>query len=192
MAVEVDARGLACPLPVINTRNALEEIEEGDITVVIERSEGRQNVQRFAESQGCAVEVEEKDGLYYIHIHKEKTEREAAPAQSGDVIFITTDVLGTGNPELGAILMKAFLNTLWDTSPKPQKILFLNDGVRLTVEGSDVLDTLNLLEKEGVEIFSCGTCLEYYGLTDRLRAGQVTNMYDTVDSLLNAEKVIKI
>jgi len=192
MAVEVDARGLACPLPVINTRNAMEEIEEGDITVVIERSEGRQNVQRFAESQGCAVEVEEKDGLYYIHIHKEKTEREAAPAQSGDVIFITTDVLGTGNPELGAILMKAFLNTLWDTSPKPQKILFLNDGVRLTVEGSDVLDTLNLLEKEGVEIFSCGTCLEYYGLTDRLRAGQVTNMYDTVDSLLNAEKVIKI
>ena len=192
MAVEVDARGLACPLPVINTRNAMEEIEEGDITVVIERSEGRQNVQRFAESQGCAVEVEEKGGLYYIHIHKEKTEREAAPAQSGDVIFITTDVLGTGNPELGAILMKAFLNTLWDTSPKPQKILFLNDGVRLTVEGSDVLDTLNLLEKEGVEIFSCGTCLEYYGLTDRLRAGQVTNMYDTVDSLLNAEKVIKI
>ena len=88
--------------------------------------------------------------------------------------------------------MKAFLNTLWDASPRPGKILFMNDGVRLTVEGSDVLDTLHLLENEGVEIYSCGTCLAYYELTDKLDVGQVTNMYETVESLLSSDKVIKI
>jgi selenium metabolism protein YedF len=88
--------------------------------------------------------------------------------------------------------MKAFLNTLWDTEPKPAKILFLNDAVRLTSEGSEVLDSLKLLEEAGVEIFSCGTCLEYYQLKDKLRVGLITNMYDTVDSLLSTGKIIKI
>ncbi|MBN2239635.1 MAG: sulfurtransferase-like selenium metabolism protein YedF [Dehalococcoidales bacterium] len=192
MATEIDARGLACPLPVIRTKKALERIDEGSITVIIERPEGSQNVQRFAESQDCQVEVEEKDDLYYLHIHKSKTEKTAVLKQSGDVVLITTDSLGTGDRELGEILMKAFLNTLWDVDPKPKKILFLNDGVRLTIEGSEVLDTLKLLEKEGVEIVSCGTCLAFYGLTEQLRVGQVTNMYDTVESLLNSDKVIKI
>jgi len=88
--------------------------------------------------------------------------------------------------------MKAFLNTLWDAEPKPAKILFLNDAVRLTTEDSGVLDSLKLLEEAGVGIFSCGTCLEYYQLKDKLKAGLMTNMYDTVDSLLYAGKVIKI
>ena len=88
--------------------------------------------------------------------------------------------------------MKAFMNTLWDVEPRPAKLLFLNDAVKLTIEGSDVLDSLQLLEKAGVEIFSCGTCLDFYHLTDKLRVGQITNMYDTVDSLLSAGKIIKI
>jgi len=189
---ELDVRGLGCPLPVVKTKKALESMEEGELTVLIERPEGCQNVQRFAGSQGCAVEVEEKDGLFYIHIHKEKTEQSDSPKQSGDVVFITTDCLGTGDRQLGEILMKAFLNTLWDAEPKPAKLLFLNDAVRLTTEGSEVLDSLRLLEKAGVEIFSCGTCLEYYELKDKLEVGMVTNMYDTVDSLLSAGKIIKI
>ncbi len=192
MIREIDARGLACPLPVVKTKRALEEIDEGKITVIIEREEGCKNVMRFAESQGHTVTLDKKEDLYYITVSKEKTESEAVPEQSGNVIFITTDRLGTGDERLGAILMKAFLNTLWDTSPKPRKLLFLNDGVRLTVEGSEVLDTLKLLEKEGVEILSCGTCLEFYGLTKELRVGQVTNMYATVDSLLKADKIINI
>jgi selenium metabolism protein YedF len=104
----------------------------------------------------------------------------------------TSDRLGTGDERLGEILMKAFLNTLWDNEPKPAKLMFINDGVRLTTEGSEVLDTLRLLEKDGVEIFSCGTCLEYYKLKDDLRVGKVTNMYETVHSLMDAGKVIKI
>ena len=192
MTIEIDARGLACPLPVVKTKKALEEITEGDITVIIERPEGSQNVQRFADSQNCPYEVEEKDGLFYIHIHKGETETNEAVKKSTNVVLITTDRLGTGSEELGKILMKAFLNTLWDASPRPGKILFMNDGVRLTVEGSDVLDTLHLLENEGVEIFSCGTCLAYYELTDKLDVGMVTNMYETVESLLSSDKVIKI
>jgi len=192
MTIEVDARGLACPLPVIKTKKALEGIEEGDVTVIIERPEGSQNVQRYADSQNCPYKLEEKDGLYYIHIHKEKTETDETIKNSSNVVLITTDRFGTGNEELGKILMKAFLNTLWDTSSRPEKILFMNDGVRLTVEGSDVLDALHLLENEGVEIYSCGTCLAYYELTDQLQVGQVTNMYETVESLLSSDKVIKI
>jgi len=192
MAVELDARGLNCPLPVVRTKKALEGLEEGELTVLIERLDGYQNVKRFAESQGCKVTVNEKEGLFYIHIHKEKMGQPASPRQSRDVVFITTDRLGTGDQQLGEILMKAFLNTLWDAEPKPAKLLFLNDAVRLTTEGSEVLDSLKLLEKAGVEIFSCGTCLEYYQLKDKLKVGLVTNMYDTVDSLLSAGKIIKI
>lgn len=192
MTKEIDVRGLACPLPVIHTKKALEEIDEGDVTVIIEREEGNQNVQRFAKSQGFPVNVEKKDGLFYIHIQKIKQQKESVIKQSGNVIFITTECLGTGDEKLGKILMKAFLNTVWDADPKPRKIMFLNNAINLTIEGSDVLDTLKLLEKDGVEILSCGTCLEFYGLKEKLRVGQVTNMYDTVDSLLKADKVIKI
>jgi len=190
--IEIDARGLNCPLPVVRTKKALEGIEEGELTVIIERPEGCQNVRRFAESQGCGVTVAEKDGLFYVHIYKKKAVKSASPGQSKNVVFITTDRLGTGDRRLGEILMKAFLNTLWDAEPKPARILFLNDGVKLTTEGSEVLDSLKLLEKAGVQIFSCGTCLEYYQLKDKLKVGAVTNMYDTVESLLSADKVIKI
>lgn len=192
MTIEIDARGLACPLPVVKTKKALEGIEEGDVTVIIERPEGSQNVQRFADSQYCSYEVEEKDGLFYIHIHKGKTATNETVKSSSNVVLITTDRLGTGSEELGKILMKAFLNTLWDASSRPGKILFMNDGVRLTVEGSDVLDTLHLLENEGVEMYSCGTCLAYYELTEKLDVGMATNMYETVESLLSSDKVIKI
>ncbi len=107
-------------------------------------------------------------------------------------VLITSDRLGTGDERLGGILMKAFLNTLWDTEPRPEKMMFINDGVRLTSESSEVLDALNLLEQTGVEILSCGTCLDYYKLREKLKVGQVTNMKATVGSLLTSEKVITI
>ncbi len=189
--IEVDARGLPCPRPVINTKKALEQIGEGQITVLVDSPESRENVRRFAQSQGCQVEVTERDGVFHLVIVKGQP-TQAETKKSSDVVLITGDRLGTGAKRLGEILMKAFLNTLWDAEPKPAKLLFINDGVRLTTEGSEVLETLHLLEKEGVQIFSCGTCLEYYHLKENLRVGLVTNMYDTVDSLLSAGKVIKV
>ncbi len=187
----VDARGLPCPQPVTKTKKALQEIGQGTITVLVDRPEASENVQRFARSQGCQVKVTEKDGVFSLDVTKGQTIKEK-PEKTTDVIFITTDRLGTGDERLGEILMKAFLNTLWDNEPKPAKMIFINRGVRLTTEGSEILDTLKLLEKDGVQIFSCGTCLEYYKLKDDLRVGHVTNMYEIVHSLMDAGKVIKI
>lgn len=187
----VDARGLPCPQPVIKTKKALQEIEQGTITVLVDRPEASENVQRFAQSQGCQVKVTEKNGIFSLDVTKGQPAK-AETKKTGDVVFITSDCLGTGDERLGEILMKAFLNTLWDTEPKPGKMIFINSGVRLTAEGSEVLDTLRLLEKDGVQIFSCGTCLEYYKLKDDLRVGHVTNMYEIVHSLMAAGKVIKI
>ena len=188
---EIDVRGFSCPIPVVKTKKALEETKEGAITVLVDSPESRENVQRFARSQGCQVEVIEKDGIFYLNIIKGEPVQPQV-RKSSDVVLITSDRFGTGDDRLGEILMKAFLNTLWDTEPKPAGIMFINDGVRLTTEGSEVLETLELLEKEGVEIFSCGTCLEFYGLKEKLKVGLVTNMYDTVQSLLSAGKVIKV
>lgn len=109
-----------------------------------------------------------------------------------DVVCITSDLFGVGDKELGKILMKSFLNTLWGHEPRPAKLLFHNRGVMLTTEDSDVLETLELLEKEGVEILSCGTCLAFYGIKDKLRVGRITTMPETVDILLTAGTVINI
>lgn len=108
------------------------------------------------------------------------------------VVLITGSRFGSGDEQLGEILMKAFLNTLWDSEPRPEMIIFINDGVRLTTTGSEVLDALKLLEQAGVELLSCGTCLDYYNLREKLEVGQVTNMKATVNSLLASEKVIRI
>jgi len=203
MIKEVDVRGLPCPRPVISTKKALDEIKEGTITVLVDNPESKENVRRFANSQGCKVNVEEKEGVFYLEItkgHPDETEKRSEVevkegfkrAINADVVCITTDRFGTGDEELGEILMKAFLNTLWDYQPRPAKLLFINNGVMLTTEGSEVLDALKLLVKEGVEIFSCGTCLDYYGIKEKLRVGKVTNMYETVDALLTAGKVVNI
>jgi len=110
----------------------------------------------------------------------------------GTVLLVTSDRLGEGADELGRILMKSFLNTVWDSETKPERIIFLNAGVRLAVEDSEVLDTLALLEASGVAVLSCGTCLDYYNLREKLKAGQVTNMKAIVASLLNADRVIRV
>jgi selenium metabolism protein YedF len=189
---EIDARGLPCPQPVIKTKKALEELEAGQITVLVDSPESCENVRRFAQSQDSKVVVREEGGVFYLDITKEASRRTEPKTAGGEVILITSDKFGVGDERLGEILMSAFLNTLWDYEPKPAKLLFINNGVRLTTEGSEVLETLELLEKKGVQVFSCGTCLEYYNLGDKLKVGLVSNMYATVDALLQATKVIKV
>jgi selenium metabolism protein YedF len=187
----VDARNMPCPEPVVKTKKALEEITEGQITVLVNSTEAYQNVQRFAKSQGCDVKVLEKDGVFTLEIIKLKSVEEKGPAVSA-VMLIASDQLGTGDEALGQLLITSFINTLPESKNKPSKMLFINRGIMLTTEGSRVLDTLLQLESEGVQIFSCGTCLNHYQLKEKLKVGKVTNMYDTVDSLLAAEKVVRI
>jgi len=187
----VDARGLPCPRPVIETKKALKEIGKGSITVIVDRPEASENVQRFAKSQGCKVKVSQKEGIFRIAISKAQPMQ--VEAKKHDiVIFITGDHLGTGDEKPGRVLMKSFLSTLCDNEPKPAKIILMNSGVKLAAEGSDVLEALLLLEGDGVKIFSCGACLEYYKVKDALKVGKINDMYYTIQSLMSASKVIKI
>ena len=193
----VDARGLACPQPVLMTKEALETLEEGIITVLVDNMASRENVKRFAQRMGCTVDIAEKDGIFELRIVKGYTcqlpraQEEAREGREGPVILITSHKLGE-EEELGRLLMKGFLSTLREASRRPSRLLFMNTGVFLTVEDSPVLGVLKELEAKGVEIYSCGTCLDYFGLKDRLAVGQITNMYDTVENLTGASLVVRL
>lgn len=195
MSNEIDCRGLACPQPVIRTKKALEAIAEGTVTVRVDNAESRENVKRFAASQGFDVAVREEAGSHVLTITKKRDcglAPQAGAAEGPTVVCITTNVFGKGSDELGGILMKAFLNTLWDHQPRPSKVIFINAGVFLTTEGSDVLDSLNLLDAEGVEILSCGTCLAFFGIKEKLKVGKVSNMHEIVAALMAAGRVISL
>ena len=191
----IDAKGLACPQPVINTKRALEEIKEGILTVIVDNVAARDNVRRFAESQGCTVTVEEANGDYHLEITKGLVvEAESKPREvkgnDNIVIYINSNVMGFGDDELGKILMGAFLKTMIGAEPSPKKVIFINSGVKLVTEGSEVLESIIEMEKKGVEVLSCGTCLNFYGLKEKLRVGVISNMYDIIESLIEADKVI--
>lgn len=195
MAKEIDCRGLSCPQPVINTKKALEALAEGTVTVLVDNPESRENVKRFATNQGCEVAVTEKGGAYALTITKKpgcSLTTQAGATEGPTVVCITTNVFGKGSEELGAILMKAFLNTLWDYQPRPAKLIFVNAGVFLATEGSDVIDSLQLLDREGVEVLACGTCLAFFGVKEKLKVGKVSNMHEIVASLITSGRVINL
>ena len=192
MIKELDARGLFCPQPVLQTKNMLEEMSEGILMVMVDNTIARENVKRFAESNGCSVKVEEKTGEYLLTIIKGEVPEvnNNIKAGVGQIILISTDVLGKGDRKLGETLMEAFIYTLVDAKPSPQKIILLNEGVKLATYGSPVLEPLEILQNKGVGILSCGTCINFYQLKDKLKIGTITNMVEVVESLSNADKVI--
>lgn len=201
MSETIDCRGLACPEPVLRVKAALEAAPAGAVSVRVDDPAARENVRRFAESQGCAVEVRD-DGPGWIVTAVPggacaqaqalaESEAAAAPEPTPTAVLITSDGLGP-DPELGKILLRAFLNTLGQASRRPAKLLFLNRGVFLTTEGSEVLEALAELERGGTEILSCGTCLEFLGRKGALRVGKVSNMYDTVETLTGSYRVVSL
>lgn len=111
---------------------------------------------------------------------------------TGTIYVITQDTLGHGKVELGEVLMKGFIYTLLEIKPMPKAILFMNGGILLTVEGSPVIGNLEKLEQAGVEILSCGTCLDYFEVKDKLAIGGITNMYTIVEMMSAASKVITL
>lgn len=190
---EIDCRGLACPQPVITTKKALEEMKEGDLLVIVDNPTARDNVQRFAQSQGATVKVEMKGEDFLLHIRKTETQGRGHRMMEAQkvVVYINSHVMGFGEEALGRILMKSFLKTLLDLQPIPSKLIFINSGVRLTTEGSEVLESLRILSDKGVEIMSCGTCLDFYGLKEKLKVGVISNMFDIAQSLLEADRLIR-
>ena len=199
----IDCRGLACPLPVVNAKKASEELHAGDVlTVLVDNEIAVQNLTRFAEHKGLRVSAEKKSDREYAVIMdisgaaaEEPKEEEVAcvldTRRKGMLVVLSANVMGTGDPKLGTSLMKAFVFALTKQDQLPDTILCYNTGAHLTCEGADTLEDLKLLESEGVTILTCGTCLDFYGLKEKLAVGGVTNMYDIVERMESATTIIK-
>ena len=199
----IDCKGMACPLPVVNAKKASEELRSGDVlTVLVDNEIAVQNLSRFAEHKGFGVCAEKKGDKEYAVIMtisgaaaEEPREEEIACAvdsrRKGMLVVLSANTMGSGDPKLGTSLMKAFVFALTKQDQLPDTILCYNTGASLTCEGADTLEDLKLLESEGVNILTCGTCLDIYGLKEKLAVGGVTNMYDIVERMENAARIIK-
>jgi len=189
----IDARGMACPMPVINTKKVLEAMEEGPVITLVDNEAAKDNVKALANSMGCGVEIEQEGNEYRVHITKKSVKMSSDDLGTDNtVLLISASELGRGSAELGDILMKSFVFTLVESDKVPQTILFVNGGVYLTCADSAVLEHLINLRNRGVEILSCGTCLDYFNLKDKLAVGQVSNMYTIYEKMSAADKVITI
>lgn len=187
----IDARGLQCPQPVILTKKALEEIEAGEIVTIVDNLTAKENVSRLASNLSYEHGIEEKEGCYYITIKKSGTVPTSQESKEF-VIVVTSDKLGGGEEELGRLLMKTYTYTLNETKPYPKAVIFMNSGVKLVVEGAETLENIQKLQEKGIEIISCGTCLDYYKIKDKLQVGIIGNMYTIVEYMHQAAKVINI
>jgi len=174
-------------------KEALETLKEGELILIVDNPSSCDNVERFVRSQGCLVDVERRGQDFYLHIQKVKLSDEGKSSQKREkvVVYINSHLLGIGDEALGSFLMKAFLKTLMDLERRPDRLILINSGVQLASEDSKVLETLMVLSEKGVEIVSCGTCIDFYGLKDKMKVGAISNMYDILQSLLEADRVIR-
>lgn len=200
--ITVDAMGKACPMPVVMAKKAIGELGgAGEVEVKVDNEIAVQNLTKMANSGNYDVKSEKiSDGEYKVVITV--GEGGAAAIENYDatacstgkkttVVVISSDCMGAGNDELGASLMKAFVFALTQQDILPDKILLYNGGVKLAVQGAPTVEDLKNLEKAGVIIEACGTCLNFYELSDKLAVGSVTNMYAIVESQLLADNIIR-
>jgi selenium metabolism protein YedF len=201
---KIDVRDLACPGPVLKLRDLL-GAGEREITMHVADELCRSNVTRFAASRNAETEVEDPgDGSFVIRINAGENSTsfrageeaflvsEAAATEAGPrVVQITAGTMGSGDDELGALLLRSFLKTQAELERKPDAVLFYNDGVKLCCEGSNLLDDLRGLEAAGVEIIACGTCLNFFELADQLRVGRVTDMLEIAGRLADAGSIVR-
>ena len=201
MKKTIDAMGQACPKPVILTKQALDEMEEGTVDTRVDNEVSKNNLMKLAENMALEAAFEEQDGAYLVTMRKTAdavsvpdesiTCDMGSPQNTAPCIAVMRDTLGSGSDELGAILMKSFLYTVSQTKPLPQTMLFLNGGVNLTTKGSPVLEDLRALSDAGVEIISCGTCLDFFNKKEDLELGEISNMY-TIYEKMAAHKTLVI
>lgn len=193
----IDCRGLSCPQPVLETKKAMDVMQAGTIEVIVDNETACENISLFAAKRDWSVEsVLREDENIHITLSRisgadENASGSVTTEKEKYLVYIASDTVGRGNEELGAVLMKAFIKTLSEMSPLPGRIIFLNSGVKLAIEGSFALEALSALENQGVEIFSCGTCLDYFRFKDKLRVGKVTNMFEIVSSLKDFNRVVQ-
>jgi selenium metabolism protein YedF len=199
MSELVDARGLACPAPVVKTRDALKG-GATDIEVLVDNPTARDNVCRFASSQGFEAVVMEEAGYFRLRLsgtgaEPKETGEDAItcePTGGKTVVVLSSDIMGRGDDELGKILIKAFLNTLAESDPPPWKIVLFNRGVLLAAQGEDTVEPLSNLGRLGVDILVCGTCLDFFALKEKVAVGTVSNMYEILTTMLTATNSVTI
>ena len=196
----LDARGMACPLPVVNAKKAAEGLHPGDTLIVrVDNEIAVQNLQRFAQHMGFSAageKVSDSEFTVTMAIGGEaKAEPEIAcnldTRKKGMLVVLSGNTMGSGDEKLGKALMKAFVFALTKQDVLPETILCYNTGAYLTTDGADTLEDLKLLESEGVTILTCGTCLDFYGLKEKLAVGGVTNMYDIVERMEAASTIVR-
>lgn len=200
--VVVNAVGDQCPIPVVKATKAIKEMKEaGIVEVHVDNEIAVQNLTKLANSKNLQSSAEKKEEkLFVVTITMDGAIEESAqdeciscaPDKRGNtVVAIASERMGHGNDELGKVLMKGFIYALSQLDELPQTILFYNGGATITCEESPSLEDLKNMEAQGVEILTCGTCLDYYGLKEKLAVGSVTNMYTIVEKLSQADKIIK-
>lgn len=210
---ELNCKGLACPQPVLETKKALEELPaEAELIVRVDNPVSKENVAIFAANAGHRVETDENNGEFILRITKGRAgliqERKRGPRPPADAdekpaarsksapaqttFLITSNLFGQGSPDLGQVLMKSLFVTLAGQDTPPEALIFINTGVYLSTEGSPVQEHLQKIAAGGTVVLSCGTCLDYYKLKEKLAAGRVSNMYEIIEQLGRAEKVITI
>ena len=206
----VNAMGDACPIPVVKTKNAIKElIGAGMVETLVDNEIAVQNLTKMAQQKNYGVRSEKLGENQYRVIMtigesadeagaeavEEETTAEETCMPDGrkgnKVVVISSSYMGTGDDELGAVLMKGFIYALSQQDELPKTILFYNSGAKLTCEMSPTLEDLMYLEANGVEILTCGTCLNHYGLTEKLKVGGVTNMYVITEKMMQADLIVK-
>ncbi len=190
----VDARGYSCPKPVTMTRESYDKAPDGArLDALVDTPVQAGNVRDSIRKAGGKAEIVEKDDYYVVEIVKVQSNACEMPhgaIGSPHVIYISSSTMGKGNDELGAILIKAFINTIKDASPLPSHVIFVNSGVLLTSGDEPIVDSLKHLEGMGVEILSCGTCLNFYNRAEHLKVGSISNMFDILQTLTSASRVV--
>ena len=216
--IHVNALGDACPIPVVKTKNAIRELNgSGEVEVLVDNEIAVQNLAKMAKQKGYGMEArkleEQKYSVLFTVKGDSETEKDSSDKSDSNrenpvleqpeavcipdsrsrdsLVVVSSDKMGEGNEELGRTLMKGFLYALTQQDELPGCILFYNGGAKLTCEGSASLEDLHMLESQGVEILTCGTCLNFYGLSEKLQAGGVTNMYVIAEKMSQAGRIIK-
>ncbi|GHU48343.1 sulfurtransferase-like selenium metabolism protein YedF [Spirochaetia bacterium] len=189
----IDVTGKPCPIPVIEAKKALRNAAVGSvIQVLVDNDIARQNIEKMAQKQTCGFSFQAReDGTILVSLTVQAKSADAS-AESGLVVAIGTNTMGNGSDELGSILMKAFIYSLTELDSAPETILFFNSGVRLTIEGSTALKDLKTLEDKGTVLSSCGTCLDFYHVKDKLAIGTVTNMYAIASAMASSTRLINL
>lgn len=202
---EIDCRSLECPGPVLKTKEALENQAVTRIRVLVDNDAAAENVSRFLGFQNFEVSVDSDGRTSTVEGHRDQGQsagtakpesalrpRAGRPASRKIMVMISADRMGTGDDELGSRLMINYIKTLKEMGGELWRLVFVNSGVKLAVEGSPSMEELSELGASGVDILVCGTCLTHFGLMEAQKVGTTTNMLDIVTSMQLAEKVINL